>query len=239
MFLRSCLHQTFWGFVLDLEDLQAIKYGSLVSIVGIPSSFQMPNPGNFRSAQWRNTDTIQSRSFICGYCGDKISSEKGYLIVDAHSTPRGGIYLCPGCFGPTFFTPFEWNQIPGTSFGNTVAHVPNELNQLYQEARSCTSNANYTASVLVCRKMLMNIAVEQKAAEGLKFIEYVDYLSEKGFVPPNGKQWVDHIRKKGNEANHEIALMKDKDAKELIIFIEMLLKFIYEFPNLIPQQQPG
>jgi hypothetical protein len=196
----------------------------------------MPTSGNFDHQHWHNPETLKARAFVCGYCGDKVSSEKGYKVTDSHSRHRGGIYLCPGCFGPTFFTPSDqWNQIPGSRFGNVVAHVPSALNQLYQEARNCTSTANYTASVLVCRKMLMNIAVEQGAAEGLKFIEYVDYLSGQGFVPPNGKQWVDHIRKKGNEANHEIMLMKDQDAKELIIFIEMLLKFIYEFPNLIPK----
>jgi hypothetical protein len=45
---------------------------------------------------------------------------------------------------------------------------------------------------------------------------------------------VDHIRKKGNEANHEIALMTRVDAEELLSFSEMLLKFIYEFPSRIP-----
>ena len=79
----------------------------------------------------------------------------------------------------------------------------------------------------------MNIAVYQGANSGLKFIEYVNYLSVEGFIPPNGKHWVDHIRKKGNEATHEIELMESKDAQDLLIFVEMLLKFIYEFPNMV------
>ena len=83
----------------------------------------------------------------------------------------------------------------------------------------------------------MNIAVQQGAAEGLKFIEYVTYLSEKGFVPPNGKHWVDHIRKKGNEATHEIAVMGEQDARDLISFVEMLLRFIYEFPSMVPTEK--
>jgi hypothetical protein len=41
------------------------------------------------------------------------------------------------------------------------------LNQLYEEARRCTGQGCFTAAVLLCRKMLMNIAVEQGAAEGL------------------------------------------------------------------------
>ena len=82
----------------------------------------------------------------------------------------------------------------------------------------------------------MSIAVAQSAPEGKKFIEYVEYLADNGYVPPNGKGWVDHIRKRGNEANHEINLMSRADAEELISFSEMLLKFIYEFPARI---QPG
>jgi hypothetical protein len=45
--------------------------------------------------------------------------------------------------------------------------------------------------------MLMNIAVHEGAPEGQKFVEYVTYLADKGFVPPNGKHWVDHVRQKG------------------------------------------
>jgi hypothetical protein len=81
----------------------------------------------------------------------------------------------------------------------------------------------------------MNIAVGLGAPAGEPFMKYVEYLANKGYVPPNGKGWVDHIRKKGNEANHEITLMNKTDAEELIVFSEMLLKFIYEFPQRVPQ----
>ena len=176
-------------------------------------------------------------SYRCGFCNDKVSSNRGYRVgelSDGSGKQKGGIYICPNCQGPTFFPPYLSKQIPGISFGNSVKNVSEELNKLYEEARSSTSNNCHTAAVLVCRKILMNIAVDQGAKENLRFIEYVDYLSKNGFIPPNGKHWVDHIRKKGNEANHEITLMESKDSEELILFIEMLLKFIYEFPSLVP-----
>lgn len=84
----------------------------------------------------------------------------------------------------------------------------------------------------------MNIAVALSAKEGLKFIEYVEFLSGKGYIPPNGKHWVDHIRVKGNEATHEIALMTLPEASDLLTFTEMLLRFIYEFPTMIPPPKP-
>jgi hypothetical protein len=42
-------------------------------------------------------------------------------------------------------------------------------------------------------------------------------------------------RQKGNEATLEIHVMSRADAEELISFVEMLLKFIYEFPAKVPQ----
>lgn len=57
-------------------------------------------------------------------------------------------------------------------------------------------------------------------------------------MPPNGLAWIDHIRKKGNEANHDIKIMAKQDAEELIVFAEMLLKFMFEFPSRVPKATP-
>jgi hypothetical protein len=190
-----------------------------------------------KHVNWYARQTLHNFSFVCGYCNNKVSSDRGYKIGSNHDgsgTQLGGVFICPNCLGPTFHSP-NGEIFPSYSIGNSVEHVPKELNDLYEEARRCTSHNCFTACVLLCRKMLMNIAVVQGAKEGLKFIEYVNYLSNNGYTPPNGKHWVDHIRKKGNEANHEISLMNENDAKELLVFTEMLLKFIYEFPAIINQ----
>jgi len=191
------------------------------------------------SANWYQRQDLKNESFICGFCNTTVSSVKGYKLAqhgDASGAQIGGVYICPNCGGPVFHAP-NGRRYPSPSLGNSVHHVPEALNELYEEARRCTGQNCNTAAVLLCRKMLMNIAVQEGAAEGLKFIDYVTSLSDKGYVPPNGKHWVDHIRKRGNEATHEIALMSETDAKELLSFLEMLLRFIYEFPNLVPH--PG
>lgn len=79
----------------------------------------------------------------------------------------------------------------------------------------------------------MHLAVAQGAKEGVSFVQYVDFLSANGYVPPGGREWVDHIRKMGNQANHKIQLFDQESAQELLSFIEMLLKFIYEFPERV------
>ena len=80
---------------------------------------------------------------------------------------------------------------------------------------------------------MMNIAVARGADENKGFVYYVNYLADNNYLPPGGRDWVDLIRKKGNEANHEIAVMNREDAEELITFSEMLLRFIYEYPAMM------
>ncbi len=186
------------------------------------------------SLNWYKPHDIVNRSFVCGYCDNNVASNKGLKLgekYDGSGTTKGAIYICPACKCPTFFA--HDVQVPGTAEGNDVFHVPEKLGELYNEARNCLSNNCYTAAILIARKMLMNIAVEQGAEEGKKFIEYVQYLADNNYIPPDGKDWVDHIRQKGNEAAHEIRVMDRSEAKNLIIFTEMLLKFIYEFPKLV------
>ncbi len=181
---------------------------------------------------WNSPQSLGTRQFRCGYCGYNVANDKGYFSATQNRKHKY-VYICPNCNNATFFDEND-RQYPGVAPGNEVDHLPDALATLYREARNCCSVSAFTASVLASRKMLMNIAVEQGAKDGLKFIEYVEYLAANGFIPPNGKTWVDHIRRKGNEATHEIALMTQADAEELVAFVEMLLKFIYEFPARVP-----
>jgi hypothetical protein len=181
---------------------------------------------------WQGLQSVAPRKFTCGYCGSLVASAQGFY----NNAPERLIYVCPHCGESTQFG--KTGQVPGVSPGNDVSHLPDDIAALYAEARRCIAGNSCTASVLICRKLLMNIAVAQGANAGDSFVSYVEYLANKGFVPPNGRGWVDHIRNKGNEANHEIKLMSQADAEELVSFAEMLLKFIYEFPNRVPPKSP-
>lgn len=176
-----------------------------------------------------NATPIISKQYRCGFCSNMIASSSGFFSGQGQF-----IYLCTHCYSPTYWGRGK-PQLPGLLPGNSVAHLPDNIELLYNEARQCAAAGAFTGSVLLCRKLLMNIGVTQGAAEGQSFISYVNHLAEIGFIPPNGRGWVDHIRKKGNEATHEIALMNKEDAEELINFSEMLMKFIYEFPYKIPK----
>jgi hypothetical protein len=180
--------------------------------------------------QWQGPNNLGARGYVCGYCNHRVGPTLGWNTTQP---PMDYVYICSFCGKPTFFES-NGKQFPGVAFGDTVDSLPPDVASLYNEARfSMTVNA-FTSAVLTCRKLLMHLAVEKGAPAGGSFLDYVEYLAQKGYVPPDGKGWVDHIRKKGNEANHEIKIMLEADAKDLIQFSEMLLKFMYEFPAKVP-----
>lgn len=183
---------------------------------------------------WNGASDVAPRSYVCGYCNHKVGPNKAFFT---NSQPQVYAYICSHCGRPTYFDS-DGKQYPGVPIGSPVEHVPAEIAALYNESRQCASVGSYTSAVLTCRKILMHVAVEKGAKEGESFVSYVEYLAGQGYVPPDGKAWVDYIRQKGNEANHEIKVMNAQDAQALITFIEMLLKFVYEFPKKVPQAGP-
>jgi hypothetical protein len=96
----------------------------------------------------------------------------------------------------------------------------------------------FTPAVLACRKILMHVAVEKGAKKGESFVSYVNYLDSAGYIPPDGNAWVERLKTKGNEADHEIVIMTHDDAKLLLDFAEMLLKSMYEFPERLKESSP-
>lgn len=183
---------------------------------------------------WHNASSLNSKSYICGHCGNYISSSKGFYVAYDGTTSANGegyIYICHHCNKPTYIS-FNC-QIPGSLYGEVFEkEIFNDdlIFLLYEEARKCMEVNAYTSVGMCCRKILMHIAVNCGAKEGQKFIEYVEYLDSKNFIPANCKEWVDIIRSKGNEANHEIVVLSEEDAKQLISFIQMIIFVIYKMP---------
>lgn len=188
---------------------------------------------------WNGVQGVATVQYDCGHCGRAVASDKGWngrLALGNHGV-EVRIRICPNCMEPTYFRITE--QIPGAAYGEQVGHLPPNVERLYNEARNSTSVQSYTAAVMVCRKLLASVAVGLGAREGESFQNYVTWLEDNGHTPPKARAWVNRIRDKGNEANHEIALMGEADAKQMITFLAMLLRLTFEFPGQLGQNQSG
>lgn len=188
--------------------------------------------------KWDESEMVNF-NYTCGYCGAYIASNKGMPLITLDYQGRGavtrgaGVYICTNCHMPTFV--YKGVQVPGNRYGSSVKGVPDSVNKVYEEARSCYAANAYTGSVLLCRKLLMHVAVDLGADEDLRFIEYVNYLNDNHFVSVKSHDWIDQIRKYGNDANHEIHVNSQQDAQMILKFCEMLLKMNYEYPSMLEE----
>lgn len=183
---------------------------------------------------WDKTQPVSESKYTCGHCGLIVSSVRGYnnygKDAKGSSYKIAHIAICPSCNLPTHFK--GKSQLPHPKVGESVTNIDDpSVANLYNEARSCTEVGAFTAAVLCCRKLLMNIAVSKGAEQGKSFAHYVTHLDDNRYFPPDAHEWVDRIRTIGNQANHEIKEVPKEDAVELLTFVEMLLRFIFEYPN--------
>lgn len=188
------------------------------------------------SLKYVGAHAVKSFSIACGYCGKSVAPNMGYEIVDSVdgiSWTLATIYECPFCKNPVIYFNESKETISGAKYGREIKNLPENIATLYDECRTCYANQCYTSSQMIARTLLMHIAVEQGAEEGLSFAKYVDYLDSNGYIPPNGKQWVDFIRTSGNVANHEIVIKEKEETEKVISFLSTLLLVIYELPNLL------
>jgi hypothetical protein len=188
------------------------------------------------AVRWSGVQGIEAQEWRCAFCDREVAADRGWHGREREV--RGGVALdhdvfvavCPRCGLPTFLAR-GGQQIPGRKPGEAVEHLPEDVAVLYDEARWCMSVGAFTGAVLLGRKLLMHVAVAQGAEENKSFKHYVGYLSDQGVVTLGMQDWVDEIRELGNDANHEIVVMSRQQAEELLTFVAMLLKVVYEYPE--------
>ena len=187
--------------------------------------------------QWGQLLILPAKDYKCGYCGREVASNEGYLKANKFGYGNETIYICPKCEQPSFFS-FNIGQEPGPIYGDEIADITDKnICAMYEEARKCMTINAYTSAVMCCRKILMQIAILNGAKPGLRFVEYVEFILENHISPKGSEDWVKEIRNVGNEANHEIHLMKKEDAEDLIDFVSSLLRNVFEYPARVGKRK--
>jgi len=103
----------------------------------------------------------------------------------------------------------------------TVEGCPADVERAWGEATSALSVGATTAAVMMCRKLLFHIAVEQglpatdDKGRAPTFAACLQQLRDVGIVTPPLAKWVEHIRDIGNEANHDLAAIEPESASRV------------------------
>lgn len=184
------------------------------------------------------------KSYVCGWCGHTVSAAVGlFKHEEWFSVDEVGIFpfhphrretdvrICPECWIATTFLDRDL-QLPGPIKGDNLdPRKKSEQAQcvvaLYNEARRALSQRAPSCAVLMFRKLLMHIAVEQGAKPGLRFVEYADYLKINGVVGKPQHALLDRIRVEGNIENHEVRRAPPEQAEDLLNLTTLLIRSVY------------
>jgi Domain of unknown function (DUF4145) len=124
---------------------------------------------------------------------------------------------------------------PPASAGGTVPGLPADVERAWREARTAHAVAAYTASEIMCRKILMHVAVDVAGSlPGKRFAEYIDDLESSGYITAGLKPTIDSVRGRGNIANHELPASTEQEALTTLKITEYLLRGTYEISGLVP-----
>lgn len=168
--------------------------------------------------------------YECGHCGAKVSG----AVVARHETIMW--LLCPNC-GNGSVRDQKGNIHPAVTFGPYITGLPSDIAEAYEEARRSLSVSAFTGAELICRKILMYVAVEKGAKEGESFAFYLDHIEKVGYITPPMKTWVNLIRKHGNIAAHILEKPDRSRAESTLMFTAELLRIVYEMEHLAKEYE--
>lgn len=165
--------------------------------------------------------------FTCGHCGQRVS---GATIARNANGPLRLWLLCQSCMKGS--VRIDNSYFPSVMFGPTLDGLPDDVADAYDEARRCMSVSAFTGAELLCRKILMHVAVDKEADEGKSFAFYLSFLEKEGYITPSIKEWADLIRQHGNHATHKLETPSKEQAEDTIMFTAQLLRIVYEMEYL-------
>lgn len=145
-------------------------------------------------------------------------------------------YLCPNCRRPSVLD--QGIVQPGSRPLRTPRGLPSTDLAIWEEARSCLGVHAYSATVMLCRKLLLHIAVEKGLPDkdnrnrAPSYMNAVKYLESAGVITADMREWVDEIKDIGNDANHELNPITEAQATDVATFTEQLLVLAYEMRAL-------
>lgn len=159
-------------------------------------------------------------------------------VVDATDTRW---LRCPACKKGSLILDGNTAIPSGMPFKEPLG-LPEVDARVWGEARMCFGVGAHAAAVMLCRKLLFHIAVdnglepEDGKGRAPSFKACVEHLETVGIISKPMLGWVDRIRDVGNDGAHEITPVEEVDARAVGVFTEQLLTLAYELPSMMSQQ---
>lgn len=160
-------------------------------------------------------------SLICRHCNQGVVVVEEEWVGDSpgkRSTSGGAIT----------YRGIHWWPLPET---NLPSDIPKEIADVFAEAASALFADCPRASAVMSRRALEAITVDKGEATGT-LVNRLSALYAKGILHPTIAEWAKEVRLIGNLGAHfdPMQTVTLEDAKQLLLFVRELLKYLYELP---------
>lgn len=127
---------------------------------------------------------------------------------------------------------------PATDQRQLGTSVPEPIRQAFIEALACFEKGKaYTASAIMCRKVLEGICDSHGANKGTLAARLKE-LYDKGELDKRLYDWITALRIAGNEAAHDVnTTVSREDASDLLDLTEAAAEYLYTFKEKFDQFQ--
>lgn len=207
------------------------KQSSFEKIGELPVTFSggivHPSDG---SKQYRSySDKVTC--LICRHCNQGVAVIEEEWIGDQPS--RDG--LKNG--GEVSFRGVHWWPLPKSKLSDDI---PKEISNIYAEA-ILTFYANAPrATAVMLRRTIEAITVNFGETKGT-LAQRLQVLADKNILQPSLAEWAKEVRLIGNQGAHydpanDVSM---EDAKQLLTFVQELLKYLFELPAELKRRRNG
>jgi len=199
---------------------------------------------------WNRTRTLGSHYTIqsaeawttgsCISCGTGV--QMGVIAHRAHpenaDIADAQWMMCVSCRQP--YLRVGASTWPAARQLSSPKHLDPDVSTAWEEVVGCIAIGAFTSAAMMCRKILLHIAVanglapEDSNGWAPNFRVVVDFLVSSGVASPRMAPWVDQIRSGGNDAAHKLPATSADEANNLATFTQQLLVLNYEIPGMIP-----
>ncbi|SCG75941.1 protein of unknown function [Micromonospora echinaurantiaca] len=128
-----------------------------------------------------------------------------------------------------FDTPNEIPKFVYPARRQLSTDVPAELRREFEEARTCFEAKAYTATVVMVRRTLEGIGVDNDINDR-PLARQIERMKTEGLIDNSIAEWADSLRALGNQGAHFTGRQVSReDANDALDFAEALLDHIYVY----------
>jgi hypothetical protein len=116
-------------------------------------------------------------------------------------------------------------------------HWPEDVGRSWLQAHGSLDGENWDAAAMMARTAVQ-LATRYHNATGNNLKQEIDSLADSGVLPPIMREWSHEVRELGNDAAHPVpgaTGTTPNDAKDVVRFLDYLLRFLYSLPHEIKQ----